>query len=42
MTADDCICTVQMNVSCNARVSDVIEELAELTNENKYKISLVH
>lgn len=33
--------TIQMEMSCSAKVSDVIEELAELTTENKYKLTLV-
>jgi hypothetical protein len=36
----DNICTIQMEMPCNAKVSDVIEELAELTTENKYKLTL--
>jgi hypothetical protein len=34
------ICTIQMQMPCNSKVSDVIEELAELTTENKYKLTL--
>lgn len=30
-----------MEVSCNDKVSDVIDELAEFTTENKYKLTIV-
>lgn len=30
-----------MQVSCNARVRDILEEVAEFTNENKYKLSVL-
>jgi hypothetical protein len=29
-----------MEMPCNSKVADVIEELAELTTENKYKLTL--
>ena len=33
--------TINMHVSCSAKVSDVVEELAELTTENKWKLTLI-
>ena len=34
-------CTINMQVSCNAKVADIIDELSELTTEGKYKLSLL-
>lgn len=39
--ANDDICTINMEMGCNDKASDVILELAEFTTENKYKLSLV-
>ncbi len=39
--ANEDICTIQMEMQCNDKVSDVILELAEFTTENKYKLSLI-
>ena len=34
--------TIQMLMLCNNKVSDIVEEIAELTNENKYKLAIIH
>ena len=31
-----------MLMLCNNKVSDIVEEIAELTNENKYKLALIN
>ena len=41
VSEDQEICSIQMQVSCNARVRDILEEVAEFTNENKYKLSVL-
>lgn len=40
MVSED-LCSIQMQMSTNDKVSDVVEELAEFATENKYKLTIV-
>jgi hypothetical protein len=41
MAAENQICLIEMQLSCNSKVSDIIDEVAEFTTENKYKLTVV-
>jgi hypothetical protein len=41
MVAENQMCLIEMQLSCNSKVSDIIDEVAEFTTENKYKLTVV-